>query len=335
MTTHLRASAFVALLATAGTAHAEPDVAPTAASPQDVSGRIELADAAGTPTPAGAVIFLSARADGAAKGPPTWVLRMAASPLPTDFRIGPANAMMGGPTPDKVRVTARLDADGNASTRGPDDLEATSDLVAPGASGIVLRLAAPTATAETAPATGSEGAGGGVTGGAQPPPSQASEVPEGVVTGVDPTSVVGPPLGAPVEGEALRARTMEAARLLRCVVCQGMSVADSPSETARAMRDQVEGLAAKGYETQQILDWFEASYGAFVLLEPKQEGLNWLVWAAPGGLLALGAAWIVSRTRGAGAGVQPSGDDDPLAPWLARVRAETRPSATESKESES
>ncbi len=270
--------------------------------PQDVTGRLELAGSA----PAGAVLFLSARPDGAAKGPPTWVLRLSADAFPTDFRIGPENAMLGGPTPDTVRLTARLDADGNASTRGPDDLEATSDAVAPGTRGLILRLAADVPAPEAV--------------GTVPPP----ELPEGVVTGVDPATVVGPPLGAPLEGEALHARTTEAARLLRCVVCQGMSVADSPSETAGAMRDQVKALAAAGYATQQILDWFEASYGAFVLLEPKQEGLNWLVWTAPGALLALGAAWILARTRGTPTD-RPSGEDDPLAPWLARVRAETRP----------
>ena len=46
--------------------------------PQDVTGRLELAGSA----PEGAVLFLSARADGAAKGPPTWVLRMSADAFP-------------------------------------------------------------------------------------------------------------------------------------------------------------------------------------------------------------------------------------------------------------
>ena len=335
MSLHRHAVALATLALLIGTAWAAPD--PSGTASQDVSGRIEITT--GVAPPADAVIFLSARAEGAAKGPPTWVLRMSAAPLPTEFRIGPANAMLGGPTPAQVRLTARLDADGNASTRGPDDLEATSEAVTPGTTGLILRLAPAVAATEAVPTAGSEGTeapGEGVAeGGRAPLPPQDSELPEGVVTGIDPTSVVGPPLGAPLEGEALRTRTMEAAKLLRCVVCQGLSVADSPSETARAMRDQVEDLAGRGYETQQILDWFEASYGAFVLLEPKQEGLNWLVWAGPGVLLALGAAWIVSRTRGAPASAAPSGDDDPLMPWLARVRAETRPGTAESKETSS
>jgi cytochrome c-type biogenesis protein CcmH len=108
-------------------------------------------------------------------------------------------------------------------------------------------------------------------------------------------------------------------------VCQGLSVADSPSETARAMRDQAERLVAQGYDTEQVLRWFEASYGDFVRLEPRAEGLNWLVWAGPLVLVVLGLGWIGGATRTTRAPAPPAEDEDPLALWLARVRAETRP----------
>jgi cytochrome c-type biogenesis protein CcmH len=277
--------------------------------PADIVGTI----AAPPGAPADAVVFVAARPAGVLRGPPTWVLRLADGPFPRTFRIGPGNAMMGGDTPASLRLTARLDTDGDAATRDPADLEAVLDGVTPGTAGVNLALAA------SAP-----GGVGGPPPSATPPPAE-SDAPAGVVTGVDVAALLGAPNGGARTGEDLRAHTLEAARLLRCVVCQGLSVADSPSETARAMRDQAERLVARGYDTEQVLRWFEASYGDFVRLEPRAEGLNWLVWAGPLVLVVLGLGWIGGATRARPTGTPPAAEEDPLAPWLARVRTETRP----------
>lgn len=110
--------------------------------------------------------------------------------------------------------------------------------------------------------------------------------------GVDPSAIIGPPSGPALQGDALREKTREVASLLRCPVCQGLSVWDSPSESALAMKKEVEDLVAKGYDTEQVLFYFETSYGEFIRLEPKAEGLNLFVWAAPG-LLVLGGLAMV------------------------------------------
>ena len=70
---------------------------------------------------------------------------------------------------------------------------------------------------------------------------------------------VGPPKGAPISGAELDRRTNEVASLLRCPVCQGMSVADSPSTVALDMKHQVRDLLARGYTQEQILSYFEQS----------------------------------------------------------------------------
>lgn len=145
-----------------------------------------------------------------------------------------------------------------------------------------------------------------------------------LAAGPSPAALLGPPQGPPLTGEPLRAQTHEAAKLLRCVVCQGLSVADSPSETALAMRDEVQTLAAAGYDTEQILFYFEASYGEFVRLEPKAEGINLIVWGAPVAFLVAGAgalAWNSRRSRPPG--TQPL-RTDPDDAYLRRVREETR-----------
>jgi cytochrome c-type biogenesis protein CcmH len=152
--------------------------------------------------------------------------------------------------------------------------------------------------------------------------------------GSDPSAVVGPPRGARVEGQALDARTKEVAGLLRCPVCQGLSVADSPSEMAVSMRHQVRDLVAAGYDQEQILAFFERSYGEFVRLRPQLRGVNWLVWLAPALALLAGAGVVGWALRGprATAGADEAApalgapgrdalpDDPALRPYVLRVR---------------
>jgi cytochrome c-type biogenesis protein CcmH len=110
------------------------------------------------------------------------------------------------------------------------------------------------------------------------------------------TRVVGAPQGRPLSGPALDEETQHVAALLRCPVCQGLSVADSPAETAVNMRNQVRDLVAAGFTQDQILAYFERSYGEFVRLEPPLRGVNWSLWLAPLVGLLLGGGivfWIV------------------------------------------
>ncbi len=106
-------------------------------SPLDVTGTIRGEASALRP---GDTLFLFARPEGVTKGPPIWVERISVTTLPLDFRIGPANAMLGGDPPAKLVLTARIDRDGNPTTHGPDDLEGASGVIAPGAKDVVLEL---------------------------------------------------------------------------------------------------------------------------------------------------------------------------------------------------
>ncbi|HSP35047.1 MAG TPA: cytochrome c-type biogenesis protein CcmH [Thermoanaerobaculia bacterium] len=130
---------------------------------------------------------------------------------------------------------------------------------------------------------------------------------------------VGPPQGQPLAGAQLDAKTHEVASLLRCPVCQGMSIADSPSEMAVNMKHQVNALLARGYTQEQILKYFEQSYGQFVLLKPKFQGVNTLVWILPLVVIAIGAVIVVSKAKKLAAvpneAAAPSDD-----PYLDQVR---------------
>lgn len=113
--------------------------------------------------------------------------------------------------------------------------------------------------------------------------------------GLDAAAIVGDPAGPPIGGPELEAATKSVGSLLRCPTCQGMSVYDSPAEGARAMRSEVERMLERGFSEAQVLDYFRAGYGDFILLEPRKEGANWLLWAGPVGLGALGGISIALR----------------------------------------
>jgi len=116
----------------------------------------------------------------------------------------------------------------------------------------------------------------------------------------DPRQVVGEPRGPRLSGAELLERTKQVASLLRCPVCQGLSVADSPSSTAQNMKANVRDMLAAGYDQDQILAYFERSYGEFVRLEPARRGVNWLVWVAPVAALLLGifVVFLALRPKG-------------------------------------
>jgi cytochrome c-type biogenesis protein CcmH len=76
-------------------------------------------------------------------------------------------------------------------------------------------------------------------------------------------------------------RVYEVGSQLRCVVCQNLSVADSPSEMAQQMRAIVRERLAAGDSPDQVIQYFVDKYGEWILLKPRRQGFNWLVWLAP------------------------------------------------------
>lgn len=82
---------------------------------------------------------------------------------------------------------------------------------------------------------------------------------------------------APVSEDTVR----EIAAQLRCVVCQSLSVADSPSETANQMRGVIRERLAAGETPEQIKAYFVDKYGLWILLEPPRQGFTLLVWVVP------------------------------------------------------
>lgn len=114
----------------AGAAADGPPIQGTVSVPEELAGRV----------PQGAVLFVIARRGGA--GPPLAVERIASPRFPVEFSLGPEDRMIQTlPFAGELQISARLDADGNAMSREPGDLEGRAPQpVSPGATGISVVL---------------------------------------------------------------------------------------------------------------------------------------------------------------------------------------------------
>ena len=84
---------------------------------------------------------------------------------------------------------------------------------------------------------------------------------------------------------------------LRCLVCQGQSIADSDAEIAGDMRDLVRRRIAAGEKPGAVRAWLVERYGHWVSYRPPAEPIGWPLWAAPLVLLGLGALLASKRLK--------------------------------------
>lgn len=101
---------------------------------------------------------------------------------------------------------------------------------------------------------------------------------------------------------------------LKCVECQGLSVAESETAGSRSIRADIASRVKHGESDQSILDAYVERFGKSILLEPQAEGLNWLLWAVPVGVAIGGSIGVVRvfrrRTTGASAPAPADGNGD-------------------------
>lgn len=127
--------------------------------------------------------------------------------------------------------------------------------------------------------------------------------------------------GSPSPRLSLDARARAVALQLRCPVCQGESVADSPASQAAAMRAIIRQQLTRGATPAAVKAYFVSKYGTWILLAPPRTGIGALAWLAPPLLLLAGVLLLVLlvvdwRRKGWSAPAQSPRE------YLARLRAE-------------
>ena len=106
-----------------------------------------------------------------------------------------------------------------------------------------------------------------------------------------PAELAGTQLADPRQEASARA-LMET---LRCVVCQGQSIADSDATMAGDMRALVRTRIRAGESAGEVRDWLIGRYGAYITYDPPLGAATWPLWLTPLALLALGG-WVARKT---------------------------------------
>jgi len=103
------------------------------------------------------------------------------------------------------------------------------------------------------------------------------------------------PLGA--QSPSLDEAVKEVSTQLRCPVCRQQSIEESPSQMAIEMKAIVREKLEAGEDADEVIEYFVARYGEWVLLKPKATGFNLAVWVLPPLLVLLGGLVVVRAFR--------------------------------------
>ena len=100
-----------------------------------------------------------------------------------------------------------------------------------------------------------------------------------------------------VAAQSVDEQAREIAKQLQCPICNGSTVADSPSDLAGQMRVVIRQKVEAGESRDQIIQYFVDRYGDSILVEPPRHGIGLAVWLAPVVILVIGGVilWLVLR----------------------------------------
>ncbi len=134
----------------------------------------------------------------------------------------------------------------------------------------------------------------------------------------------------PLSSPEQEARAQALFSVVRCVVCQHESVADSPAGIAGDMRRLIREEIAAGATDQAVRDDLVRRYGDYVLFTPPMRAGTWLLWFGPALAVLLGAAGLLAMVRRRPVETPPLSPDEErrLADLLAAERLRPDPDAS-------
>jgi len=97
--------------------------------------------------------------------------------------------------------------------------------------------------------------------------------------------------------QTLDQRVHDVASQLKCLVCQGESVADSPATLSQQMRGVIRQQLQSGKSEQAVIQYFVSRYGDRILLSPPWQGLSLLAWLVPIALMLGGIFLLIFVMR--------------------------------------
>ncbi|MFL2887738.1 MAG: cytochrome c-type biogenesis protein CcmH [Pelagibacteraceae bacterium] len=84
---------------------------------------------------------------------------------------------------------------------------------------------------------------------------------------------------------------------LRCLVCQGQSIADSNSEFAQTVKLVVKDKINEGKSKKEIYEFLISKYGEWIVYQPRFNRGNFLLWFLPYLILIFGAIIIYALIK--------------------------------------
>jgi cytochrome c-type biogenesis protein CcmH len=97
--------------------------------------------------------------------------------------------------------------------------------------------------------------------------------------------------------QTLDQRVQEVGGQLKCPICQGESVADSPSLLAQQMRSVIRQQLQAGKSEQEVIQFFVSRYGEQIVWSPPWQGFTLLAWLVPIVLLLGGVVLLFFTLR--------------------------------------
>ena len=84
---------------------------------------------------------------------------------------------------------------------------------------------------------------------------------------------------------------------LRCLICQGQSVADSNSEFAQTIKLVVKDQIKNGKSESEIYDFLIEKYGEWIVYKPSLNKANLILWMLPYVIFIVGGIMIIMMVK--------------------------------------
>ena len=84
---------------------------------------------------------------------------------------------------------------------------------------------------------------------------------------------------------------------IRCLVCQGQSIADSNSDFVQTIKLVIDDKIKEGKNEDEIYEFLISKYGEWIVYRPELKKTNFFLWFFPYIALLLGGILILSLFR--------------------------------------